>query len=95
MQRITHIFYPSVVVTLPLLKSRVLFGTYRGWLQDQAIVLARADRFSTSQQPVEYAMTPRRKKKEPSTLPDVAFGPPERSGDNTENVSRCCKAKSQ
>ena len=55
------------------------------WLQDQAVVLARANRFSESTQPRELGMAPRRRR-DPSTLPDAAFGPPERSGDNTENV---------
>lgn len=59
------------------------------WLQDQAVVLARANRFAASTEPVrEYAMAPRKAPRRQETLPDAAFGPAERSGDNTENVSR-------
>lgn len=66
----------------------------QGWLQDQAVVLARAQQqvMPNTNESLERQMRAARQASMPNPKrklagPDVAFGPPERSGDNTENVS--------
>ena len=55
----------------------------QNWLQDQAVVLFKAQNAALPVDGYEYGMRPKKR----SVGPDCAFGPPERSGDNSENVS--------